>query len=334
MAHNLNIENNKASFFGTKTAWHGLGQIVEEAQTSREAIVLAGLDYDVYKSELWTPTKSGSGDATMQVPGKWATVRSDNGVPLGVVGDKYTVLQNRDAFGFIDKIIGAKEAVFQTAGALGKGERVFITAKLPEKCVIGMDDVIDNYFFITSSHDGSGSVEIAFSSVRIVCENTLRMALKSSKRKQRVRHTSSVTNNLLLAADLMGITRQHIQETEELYNAMTKVRITDAELKKFIELAMHPGKEQINSEEFSKRFSNQVERVLTYTEVHPSQLVVTAKGNLFGALQSVTGYYNNVTYYEKPEDKVESIMYGTGFRNSNRALDLAMNVLTNQVSLS
>jgi len=141
MAHNINYngQTSKNSFFSVKEkAWHGLGQIISEHPTSAEAIVHAGLNYQVEKRHLFTYdtlNQNSNTDLTVpeiEVPNYYATVRTDTNQVLGVVGKDYEVVQNINAFAFFDAIVGGKEGIlYETAGALGKGERIFITAKLP-----------------------------------------------------------------------------------------------------------------------------------------------------------------------------------------------------------
>lgn len=334
MAHELyyNEEKKQHSVMVTKTAWHKLGTVVDGAQTSEQAISIAGLDYGVSKRPLYT---NGPDDSYLRVPDRYATVRMDTDVPLGVVGERYTLLQNKDAFKFIDEIIGTKEAVFETAGALGRGERVFISCKLPEKLVVGLNDVADNYFFLTNSHDASAAVSILFTSVFTVCANTVRMALQEGKRKQSVRHTQSVNSSLFKAADLMGITRQNIQEKQELFNQFTKVRITDKELRKYIEtVMMPPSREQVSKEEFSTRFTNIVDKVFAYAVGDPAQQGVERKGTLWGATNAITGYFSNIANFKTGEDRLNSIMNGNGNLTNTKALELATGVLKGKLSLT
>ena len=145
MAHNLNYneQTGKHSFFSVKEkAWHNLGQIISDYPTSAEAIKHAGLDYTVEKRNLFTygddtdPEKDDN-DVVMEwrvdVPNFYATVRTDTEQVLGVVGNDYEIVQNVNAFDFFDSIVGGKDGIlYETAGALGKGERIFITAKLPD----------------------------------------------------------------------------------------------------------------------------------------------------------------------------------------------------------
>jgi hypothetical protein len=148
MAHqiNFNQKTGKDSFMSVKEkAWHGLGQIIESYPTSCEAIQHAGLDYIVEKHPLFTYDSNnhvwGNPDAIpeIEVPNFFATVRADTEQVLGVVGNDYEVVQNRDAFSFFDAIVGGGDGIlYETAGALGNGERFFITAKLPDYIRVGL----------------------------------------------------------------------------------------------------------------------------------------------------------------------------------------------------
>jgi phage/plasmid-like protein (TIGR03299 family) len=152
MAHNINFNERtgRYSFFSVQQkAWHGLGQIVEQYPTSEEAIKHAGLDYEVVKSPLFTKgsgiieTANGIeiGSSELEVPNYFANIRTDNNAVLGVVGKDYHIVQNREAFNFFDAIVGGGEGIlYETAGALGNGERIFITAKLPDYIRVGNGD--------------------------------------------------------------------------------------------------------------------------------------------------------------------------------------------------
>jgi len=164
MAHNINYneKTEKHSFFSVKEkAWHGLGQIVTDYPNSAEALKFAGLDYTVEKRKLFTfnnENQNGNPETEIiipeiEVPNYFATIRSDTEQVLGVVGRDYQVIQNMDAFSFFDAIVGGEGIQYETAGALGNGERIFITAKLPEYIQVGKDDLIEPYLFLTTSQD-------------------------------------------------------------------------------------------------------------------------------------------------------------------------------------
>lgn len=298
MAHNINYneQTGKHSFFSTKQkAWHNLGQIITDYPTSAEAIIHAGLDYEVEKRRLFT---TDSAEIILdneiihnkiEVPNYYSTVRTDNDAVLGVVGKDYQIVQNRDAFSFFDSIVGGDGILYETAGALGKGERIFITAKLPDYIRVGNDDLIEKYLFLTTSHDGSGSITAAFTPIRIVCNNTLNAAMNSKTNTVRIRHTSNAKQRLEQAHKVMGISDMLSAQMENIFNHWTKIRITDNEVKKLIQSALVPSKEVLKTiqggkeEELSTCFTNMVDNTFEYAMSNPTQLMETTKGTVFGA---------------------------------------------------
>jgi phage/plasmid-like protein (TIGR03299 family) len=254
MAHNINFneQTGRHSFFSVKEkAWHGLGQIVEGYPTSAEAIKHAGLNYTVEKRKLFTYDNENQNNDSdidiiipeIEVPNFYATLRTDTEQVLGVVGKDYEVVQNRDAFTFFDSIVGGEGIMYETAGALGKGERIFITSKLPNYIKVGKDDLIEKYLFLTTSHDGYGSITAAFTPIRIVCNHTLNAALRNHSNSIKIRHTANAKERLEQAHHLMGISNNLSSELETIFNNWTKVHITDAEVKRLIQLALVPNKE-------------------------------------------------------------------------------------------
>lgn len=346
MAHNLNFNNRtgKYSFFSVKEkVWHNLGQIVEEYPTSEEAIKFAGLDYEVEKSPLFTKgtglVESQDGlkvsDSELEVPNYFANIRTDNNTVLGVVGKDYHIVQNLEAFSFFDSIVGGDKGIlYETAGALGNGERIFITAKLPDYIRVGNgDDITEKYIFLTTSHDGSGSITAAFTPIRIVCQNTLNASLKNMSNVVRIRHTSGAKQRLEDAHKVMGLANKLSTQLEESFNYWAKIKIGDAEMKKLIQLALCPNKEALNhlqkgnAEELSAVFKNTVDDAFAYAMMCDAQQMETTKGTLFGAYNAVTGFYQNVKTYKDDEAKLQSIvMGGTAQMKSQKAFELCENV--------
>ncbi len=339
MAHNIfyNEQTEKHSFFSVKEkAWHDLGQIVENYPTSAEAIRYAGLDYTVEKRPLFTNSltnelaESNNGQfPKTDVPHFFATIRNDNNAVLGVVGKDYEVVQNADAFQFFDAIVGGGDGIkYETAGALGKGERVFITAKLPDYIKVGRQDLIEQYLFLTTSHDGFGSITAAFTPIRIVCNNTLNAAMRNHSNGIKIRHTASANDRLKQAHTLMGISHVLAGELEQLFNHWAKVRITDAQVKKLIQVAMAPNKEVINNlelgmlDKLSATYTNIVDNAYAYAMGNPTQQMETTGGTLFGAYNAITGYYQNVRSFKDGDAKFKSIMDGTAKQRAQIAFDL------------
>ncbi len=345
MAHNINYNSNtgKHSFMSkSEKAWHGLGQIVTDYPTSAQAIEYAGLDYIVEKRPLFTYDTNnhiGNNEETIpdiSVPDYFATVRADTEQVLGVVGKEYEVVQNREAFAFFDSIVGGGDGIlYETAGALGKGERIFITAKLPDYIRVGKNDLIEQYLFLTTSHDGYGSITAAFTPVRVVCQNTLNAAMRNHTNCIKIRHTANVSERLKQAHTLLGLTNQLANELEDVFNHWSKIRITDTAVKKLIQVAMAPSKEVLQNlqsgkeTELSTTYNNMVSSVMEYALTSPTQQEATTKGTLFGAYNAVTGYFQNVRTYKDSKAKLKSILFGTGLQRSQTAFDLCTNFAKN-----
>ncbi len=327
MAHNIyfNEDRQQHSFFSVKEKpWHGLGQIVQDYPNSADALKFAGLDYTVEKRKLFTfdNENEAANEAVeikipeIEVPNFYATVRTDNEAVLGVVGKDYEVVQNVDAFSFFDAIVGGEGIQYETAGALGKGERIFITAKLPGYIKVGSDDLIEKYLFLTTSHDGFGSITAAFTPTRIVCNNTLNAALHNCSNSIKIRHTENAKDRLAEAHKIMGIANNLSVQMEEIFNHWANVRITDKEVQKLIQMAMVPNKEVLRNiqagqlDELSTCFKNMCDNVFEYNTASPTQATETTKGTVFGAYNSITGYFQNVKDYKNDEAKIKSLLYG------------------------
>lgn len=353
MAHNIsyNEQSGQHSFFSVKQkAWHGLGQIVDQYPTSAEAIRFAGLDYTVEKRKLFTYDNENVAAneeveikiAEIEVPHFYATLRTDNEQVLGVVGKDYEIVQNIEAFSFFDSIVGGDGIQYETAGALGKGERIFITAKLPGYIKVGKEDLIEQYLFLTTSHDGYGSITVAFTPIRIVCNNTLNAALRNHSNAIKIRHTANAKDRLEQAHRVMGISNQLSLQLETVFNQWAKVRITDPQVKKLIQLALVPNKEVLQNiisgkdDETSTCFKNMCDSAYEYAMCSPSQQHETTKGTLFGAYNAVTGYFQNVRTYKNDEAKLKSMFFGgTGQLKAqaafNACLDFAHNDIPNTI---
>lgn len=311
MAHNLNIKKDgTASFASTEKAWHGLGQIVKGAMTSKEAIELGGLDYQVIKKPLFTEVDG----KKIEVANNFATLRSDNNDTLGVVGNRYEIVQNSDAFCFFDAIVGQKQAIFETAGALGKGERIFITAKMPKYIRIGdTDDVTEVYVILTNTHDGSGSVIAAITPVRIVCANTLRMALKNTINKVSIRHTKNVQDNLMEAHKLLKISNDYITEMQATVNALSLKKVSDKQVYDLVN-TLFPSDSKNTT-----RIDNIKQEVLTsyFSGIGQEKVLGTA----WGVLNGITHFTSHAKSYHSAESKFDNlIMDGTSTKLVDKAL--------------
>ena len=227
MAHNLEIKNGEASMmYVGEEPWHGLGTKLESPASAAEAIEAAKLDWEVKKVPLY----AGSGRRRVALKNRFAVVRKDlwgkkQCEALGVVGSQYTPLQNREAFSFFDPIVGEKAAVYHTAGVLGDGKRIWILAKLPEDIRVINDDITHKFLLLSNSHDGTSAVQVKFTPIRVVCQNTLTIALNKGPTVWVV-HTQNIHERLREAERLLGIVKEGFDEIEKTFKAMVQVEMS------------------------------------------------------------------------------------------------------------
>lgn len=319
MAHNLNIVNGKASMFynGVKP-WHSLGTKVEGLLTSAEAIVAAGLDYTVEK----IPVQYIFNGEVKTNDSHFNTVRTDTGDALGVVGKRYEVLQNKGAFSLFDAIASTKDAIYETAGALGKGEKVWLLAKLPGYIRTVGDDVTEKYLLLSNSHDGSGSVQVMFSPIRVVCQNTLNVAIKQKLRSINLRHTANIGEKVKLAQEALGIMSQQFSIFEEASQKLASVQVTHKTLKEYVvSTGLVPT--VLDEKDQSSRARNIMEQVSNLFERGKGAELDGARGTLWGAFNAVAEY---VDHYRGPslENRAQSLLYGSGANLKQEAFERAL----------
>lgn len=320
MAHNLAKDKKTgrtafASGNGQK-AWHGLGQIVEGSMTAEQAIKLACLNYNVIQVpiSIEVPNKKFG----IVVPNKFATLRDDTNEIFGVVGNRYQIIQNIAAFDFFDSIIGRGAAIFETAGAMGIGEKIFVTAKLPNFLIriAGTDDITELYVLLTSTHDGTGAIIAAITPIRVVCQNTLNAALNGASTKVYIRHTSSALVKMQEAEKLLGITHRLTEDLNEVFNVLAKKTVTDAKVKSLVEELFVGSKN--DKGEFKTRIANIHNNVLEsyFNGTGQSQIIGTA----WGVYNGITHYLDHAKQYKDADTMVESLSGGESFEIAQKAL--------------
>ena len=210
---------NVESMFYTRTApWHGLGVRVEEVLGSKEALNQAGLDWKVEQTDVY----AASGE---RIPGYKANIRDIDRSVLGIVGDRYKIVQNEEAFAFTDGLLG-EGVKYETAGSLAGGKIVWMLAKLPEKYIIS-GDAIEPYLVFCNSHDGSGAIRVAMTPVRVVCQNTLNLALKGASRVWSARHTGNVMSRMDEARETLQLANAYMSQLGRSINELQAKKLTD-----------------------------------------------------------------------------------------------------------
>lgn len=260
--------------------WHGIGTVVDDAPTSEDAIKMAKLDWAVKQ----VPIKAGK----IEIPGYFANIRSDVNYPLGVVKNRYRIVQNAEAFDFVDDIIGNEkvECRYETAGSIFNGKKIFLLVKLPNTDVLG--DEVENYMFFTNSHDGSSAFMAGITNVRVVCNNTLQMAIRGAKRTWYCRHTQSIESKKLQAKESLGLAVNYM-------DSMPKFAIEMAEKKVREEVFFRRLFENNNYSLGEKNIEKAIERMhIIYNEKDDLQ---NFKGTAWGMYNAVADYCSNTTPY-------------------------------------
>lgn len=318
MAHNLNIVNGKANMFYTgERPWHGLGTKLDKPATAKEAIIAAGLNYPIAKEQMFLS----NGKA---IEGKFANVRQDTKDFLGIVGDRYQIIQNAEAFTFFDSVVGDGKAIYETAGALGKGERVWILAKLPGEMVIAKDDVIDKYLILTNNHNGLSCLQMYFSPVRVVCQNTLNASLKDAQNGISIRHTGNIQFKVEEVRRILNISFNYYEEFEKICKQLVDVKLDSKKSDLYFNDVL--GIED-DGEDSTKKMNekNQLLHLFEYGKGNSNPAI---KHSVYAAYNAVTEYvdhYKTVKNLEKDKtNKLKNIWFGTGASLKEKAFSKAV----------
>lgn len=299
MAHNLYVDanGNAAMAYAGARPWHSLGVQVPGLMTSREALVAGRLDYHVDKSELYVKSEPGvdaNGNLVMipdiLVSNSYAMVRRDTKAILGIVGENYEPVQNLECSGFFDAVLGEGSACLETVGALGLGERIWLLAKCPEVMEPVAGDPIERYLVLTTAHDGSGSVKVLFTNIRVVCNNTLTLALRDCKNAISVRHTKNVHAGLDQAKEAIKASHIHWSKSAEIYKRMASQQMNSSEVKDFL-IKLFPGKTLLDGD---------TSKVATRTQNTRDKILSLFEGGAIGAdLAGKTRYgmLNAITHF-------------------------------------
>lgn len=218
--------NVESMFYVRETPWHGLGTRVQEAPSSSEALIKAGLDWNVVQEPIYTETEE-------LIEGYKANVRDSDRKVLGVVTDRYKVIQNQEAFAFTDELLG--EGVrYETAGSLQGGKKVWLLAHMPHEYIIS-GERISLYLLFSNTHDGSGAIKVALTPIRVVCQNTLNLALSQASRSWSMIHTGNIQNKLQEAKDTLFMAEKYMDNLGKEFETLRMQSMTDKQVMEFIE---------------------------------------------------------------------------------------------------
>jgi len=308
--------------------WHTLGTLVPKGVTAKQMIRAAGLDWSV---EL-RPARGAREINKKGEFSRYEVVRvprlrtQELETLLGIVSRRYQPLQNLEAFEFFDPIVGEGKAYFETAGALGEGERVWVMAKMPEAMEIVPGDECFKYLLLSNTHTGEGSVTVKFTSVRVVCQNTLMMAMQDGHKAYRVRHSKIMQFRLEKLAEFLAITQEVFLKAEELFKRLAKIQMIEDRLEHYLEAVFPRSEEQQKTGDRPQRwhFAEQV------FESQPDLQLPGVRGTLWGAYNAITRFedYKRPQQAEHADQRLERIWFGSGADIKLKALDKAQELAT------
>ncbi len=217
--------NVETMFYVREKPWHGLGTRVTEAPTSAEALICAGLNWNVIQNNVYTETG-------LPIPGYRVNLRDTDNTALGIVSDRYRVVQNEDAFAFTDDLLG-EGVTYETAGSLQEGRKVWMLARMPHRYIIAGDEVVP-YMVVMNSHDGSSGIKVAMTPIRVVCQNTLNLALNNAKRTWVAKHTENVMNRVREARETLMLAETYMGELGREIDALIQIKLTDKKVMEFM----------------------------------------------------------------------------------------------------
>lgn len=326
MAHEIaTIEGQQTMFSVRETPWHGLGKVVHDAPTVKDAIKLAGLDWDVEISQVFDD----QGNSLHQF-GKlfYRTEQLPDGtkqrVPLGIVGAETHPYQNAEGFEWFNEYVDKGLCTLETAGALRGGKLIWILAKLKgdNTNIVGNDEV-SKFLMISNSHDGTQSVRVGFTPIRVVCANTLAMAhgdkSKASK-LLRIRHSKKVKSNVDLLKENIDIANQQFEMTAERYRFLASRGVNAADLRKFVKLVLEVDKED---KDIKTRTMGQIEEIEDRFESGLGNNMEGVRGSWWAAYNAVTEWLNYARGQTR-ETRLNSLWFGNGAKDNERALELAI----------
>ena len=221
--------NVETMFYTREKPWHGLGTMVAEAPNSKDALRLAGLNWKVLQEPVYTENEE-------LIQGYKANVRDTDRKVLGVVTDRYKVIQNEEAFAFTDTLLG--EGVrYETAGSLQEGRRVWMLARLPREFIIG-GERISPYMVFSNTHDGSGAVKTALTPIRVVCNNTLNLALRTAKRSWSMIHTGDISGKIEEAKNTLLLADEYMTALGQEFEDLRKIKLSEKQVLDYIKILL------------------------------------------------------------------------------------------------
>lgn len=294
MAHlveSLFYTSNEAN--GRFVPWHGLGTPVQEAPDSSSAIKLAGLDWEVVSNPVFDSNGK-------EIVGYKANTRSSDNSVLGIVSNRYKIIQNSKAFDFTDSLIEDESIRYETAGSLRNGKQIWLLAQMPTTKVLG-DDVAP-YICFTNTHDGSGAIRVCLTPIRVVCNNTLNIALSNASRSWSTRHIGDLEAKLIEARETLELSSRYMEELDKEANVLVEKKMTDSDIEAVLD-EIFPVDEE-NDTARKVRNINEVKDAFYVCYMMPD--IAKFRGTAWGAVQAMSDLVTHMAPTRKSDTYKEN----------------------------
>ncbi|MGI8559667.1 MAG: DUF932 domain-containing protein [Solirubrobacteraceae bacterium] len=287
------ITPSDSMFSVRETPWHGLGTVLDQPPaTIAEAIHASGLGWRVARE----PIAVDRGDAATvddwweprceEIPGYYATVRQDTRAVLGIVGERYRIVQNEEAFQFVDQLLGSS-LHFETAGSLHGGRRLWVLATLPEHVQVGGDQVRP-YVLLMNSHDGSTAVIAATTPVRVVCQNTLNWGLNRAQQKFSIRHTEQISRRVHEARRVLELSIDYYEQFKSTGNQLASEFCSERQLQSVLD-ELYPSRAEDSMTARTRKGREQVKHRIVDLFLH-GDTQGNAPGSKWAAVNAIVEY--------------------------------------------
>lgn len=344
MAHEITIRQNgfAEAAFRQKPAWHELGTVFDADVSYEEMLLLAGLDWEVIQRQMGiavprtieTPEGPVESVRWEEIPEALANVRSDTGMYLGNVSPQYVVVQNREAFAFMDALVEEGRIRWETAFSLNGGKKVICTAKLPRIDTVLDGDTLERYVLCGLGHDGTGAINFGLTSTRVVCANTYRIALgEGGIREMSIRHTGDLKEKLHEARRILQLANDQFDKYADQSAEMVDRQLTSEQWYEILDiLCPLPNK---NDPDWSERRQAAIEETRSNIDL---LYQIGDRCNLPGMESTAWAAFNAVTEHidhlprrganrqRRAEARFNVTLYGAGRDMKERAWHTVRNV--------
>lgn len=310
MAHM--IESTDQMISVREVPWHGLGKVIEFEPNSYQALVAAELDWEVNSKDVYIDGAKAEGYK--------ANVRDRDGMLLGIVSDRYKIVQNKDAFSFLDDLVDGKNTKYETAGSLRNGKTVWMMAKMPDVKIL--NDDFAPYIAFINTHDGTGSVRVIATTTRIVCNNTLNYALSTAQRSWWATHAGNIHSKMDIAKDTLMNMNNYVTALSADASELVSKKFSDMQIAKMIsQLLGDPTNEMTDRQKQNLQLSKE-----QFVRCYTADDLNNFKGTGWAFVNAASDYMTHVSITNRSpysESRFGSVLYGNNMLDTARKIVLS-----------